>query len=250
MIDGSIGEGGRSLRQVDKFSAEWLDFVVRHARHGTESFVFLGWLTPLVAIAGLVFLLLRRTYGLAVVLGLGALLPIVLALGTNTPLYRPRPLRRSIRCASPACPSGCSRSPASRSRRSSPSPSRSCRSSGCRSACPRRRIVIGVVAVVLLVADLRVTTFRPTEADAKNAAYSALAGTAGRLVEVPVFRPGIHYGGVYLYYDMRAKRERPQGYSTLAPVVADTVAKRLAAINCGDWSNGAAALLAGSASGR
>ena len=58
-----------------------------------------------------------------------------------------------------------------------------------------------------------------------------------------MFRPGIHYGGVYLYYDMRAKRERPQGYSTLAPVVADTVAKRLAAINCGDWRTGSAALL-------
>ncbi len=243
VIDGSIGEGGRSLRQVNKFSAEWLDFVVRHARHGTESFVFLGWLTPLVAIAGLLFLLLRRTYGLAVVLGLGALIPIVLALGTNTPLYRPLrfvlyPLRFP-RVPERLLPIACLAIAALVAIAIS-----ELIELGLLSRAPRTAIAIGVVAVVLLVADLRVTTFRTTEADAKNVAYTALSGTAGRLVEVPVFRPGIHYGGVYLYYDMRAKRERPQGYSTLAPVVADTVAKRLAAVNCGDWSNGAAALLA------
>ncbi len=242
VIDGSIGEGGRSLRQVDKFSAEWLDFVVRHARHGSETFVFLGWLTPLVAIAGLVFLFLRRTYGLAILLGLAAVLPILLALGTNTPLYRPvrfvlYPLRfprvperlLPIACLAIAALVAFAVSELSELRL----PFR----------LPRQALVVTAIAVCLLLADLRVTTFRTTEADAKNAAYSALARSRGRLVEVPVFRPGIHYGGVYLYYDMRAKRERPQGYSTLAPVIADTVAKRLAAINCGDWHTGAAALL-------
>ena len=76
-IDGSIGEGGRSLRQVGRFSADWLDFVVRHDRHGSESFVFLGWLTPLVAIAGLVILIRRRSYGLAGLFGAATLVPVV-----------------------------------------------------------------------------------------------------------------------------------------------------------------------------
>jgi hypothetical protein len=63
------------------------------------------------------------------------------------------------------------------------------------------------------------------------------------VLEVPVFRPGIHYGGVYLYYATQARRERPQGYSTLAPKEADRVAKRLAAINCGDWTGRPGGLL-------
>ncbi len=86
-IDGSIGEGGRSLRQVERFSADWLDFIVRHDRHGSETFVFLGWLTPLVAIAGLVLLIRRRSYGLAGLFGVATLVPVVLALGTTTPVY-------------------------------------------------------------------------------------------------------------------------------------------------------------------
>ena len=86
-IEGSIGEGGRSLRQVERFSADWLDFVVRHDRHGSETFVFLGWLTPLVAIAGLVLLVRRRSYGLAGVFGVATFVPLVLALGTTTPIY-------------------------------------------------------------------------------------------------------------------------------------------------------------------
>ena len=86
-IDGSIGEGGRSLRQVGRFSADGLDFIVRHDRHGSETFVFLGWLTPLVAIAGLVLLIRRRSYGLAGVFDVATLVPLVLALGTTTPIY-------------------------------------------------------------------------------------------------------------------------------------------------------------------
>ena len=100
------------------------------------------------------------------------------------------------------------------------------------------------LAVVLLLADLRVTTFEATAADRGNEAYAALRdGPPGRVLEVPVFRPGIHYGGVYLYYGTQAPRERPQGYSTLAPVEADELAKELAAINCGDWTGRPDALL-------
>ena len=84
-----IGSGGRSLREVSHYSATGLDFVTRHPRHGLESFVFLGWLTPLLALAGLVLLLRARRFGLAAALAIGALVPALLALGTHFPLYSP-----------------------------------------------------------------------------------------------------------------------------------------------------------------
>ena len=82
-----IGSGGRSLREVAHYSATGLDFVTRHPRHGLESFVFLGWLTPLLALAGLVLLVLARRWGLVAALAIGAVVPMLLALGTHFPLY-------------------------------------------------------------------------------------------------------------------------------------------------------------------
>jgi hypothetical protein len=241
-IDGSIGEGGRSLRQVGRFSADGLDFIVRHDRHGSETFVFLGWLTPLVAIAGLVLLIRRRSYGLAGLFGVATLVPLVLALGTTTPIYEavrfviwplryPRVPERLMPIACLAIAALVAYAvdafvKADLSRR------------------VPRPAVVACVAVVLLLADLRVTTFEATAADEGNAAYAALRdGPPGRVLGVPVFRPGIHYGGVYLYYSTQAPRERPQGYSTLAPVEADEVAKQLTQINCGDWTRQPGALL-------
>src|SRR5207249_789933 len=46
------------------------------------------WVVPLAAVLGLVLVWRRGERGLAAVLGAGALVPMVLALGTNTPLYR------------------------------------------------------------------------------------------------------------------------------------------------------------------
>src|SRR5206468_11056765 len=54
---------------------------------GSGQFVFLGWATPLIALAGLLLLIRARRYSLAAILGLGTLVPIVLALGTRTPVY-------------------------------------------------------------------------------------------------------------------------------------------------------------------
>jgi hypothetical protein len=242
-IDGSIGEGGRSLRQVGRFSADWLDFVVRHDRHGSESFVFLGWLTPLVAVAGLVLLVRRRSYGLAGVLGAATLVPLVLALGTTTPVYEavrfviwplryPRVPERLMPIACLAIAALVAYAVDALARTELPR------------RVPLQAAVVGCLAVVLLLADLRVTTFEPTAADEDNAAYAALRdGSRGRVLEVPVFRPGIHFGGVYLYYSTQAPRERPQGYSTLAPLEADEVAKQLTAINCGDWTRQPGGLL-------
>ena len=48
--------------------------------------------------------------------------------------------------------------------------------------------------------------------------------------------PDVHLGSVYYLYDMKARRERPGGYSTLAPARADEVARSLQPLNTGDWS--------------
>src|SRR5439155_1671777 len=71
-------------------------------------------------------------------------------------------------------------------------------------------------------------------ADPANAAYAAAPG--GRLLELPVFLPDVHYGSTYFYYDLQVRLERPGGYSTTAPAVADRVARELERLNCGDWS--------------
>jgi hypothetical protein len=64
----------------------------------------------------------------------------------------------------------------------------------------------------------------------------AVPAAAGRLLELPVFDPGVHYGSVFLWYDTAATRQRPGGYSTTAPKAAKTLADRLQRLNCGDWS--------------
>src|SRR5690348_3787237 len=88
VIKGSTQAGGRSLDEVSAYSARWGDFLARQVDHArSEQFVFLGWATPLIALAGLVLLVSARRYGLAVVLGTGVLVPVVLALGTRTPIY-------------------------------------------------------------------------------------------------------------------------------------------------------------------
>jgi hypothetical protein len=178
------------------------------------------------------------------VLGLATLVPILLALGTTTPLYRPvrfvvYPLRYP-RVPERLMPIACLAIAALVAFAIS---ELACASLPRR--VPRQALVITAIAAVLLLADLRVTTFRATAAGQGNAAYAALRSSPpGRLLEVPVFRPGIHYGGVYLYYDTQARRQRPEGYSTLAPVVTERIAKRLSAINCGDWSGHPERLLA------
>jgi hypothetical protein len=94
--------------------------------------------------------------------------------------------------------------------------------------------------IVVLLADLHVRAFGASAADAENAAYDAVKkAPPGRLAELPVFLPDIHYGSVYLYYNQRVQRERPLGYSTTAPKRTDVVARHLQPLNCGDWTTGA-----------
>ncbi|MBA3413180.1 MAG: hypothetical protein H0T09_05760, partial [Actinobacteria bacterium] len=224
-ISGSIESEGRSLAEVDRYSAEWADLVTRHARHGLESFVFLGWATPLLALAGLAVLLRARRLGLAAVLGLGAAVPILLALGTNLALYealyRAVPPFRYPRVPERLLPIACLALAALVAFAASRI---------------RSRAVLAIL-VLLLFFDLRVDAFDAVAADRENRAYAALrAAPPGRLLELPVFLPDRHYGSVYHYYAIQAPRERPGGYSTIAPRQADRLARRLRPLNCGSWT--------------
>jgi hypothetical protein len=156
--------------------------------------------------------------------------PILLALGTHTPLYSaiwhvlppfrfPRVPERLLPIAS-LCIAGLFAFAIAQARRS----------------------IVAVLAVALLLVDLHVHVYgRSAPGDPAGAAPSA----AGRLLELPVFDPGVHYGSVYLWYDTAAQRERPNGYSTTAPKPAKSLADRLQRLNCGDWSGNLAAEVRG-----
>jgi hypothetical protein len=241
VISGSIDEGGRSLREVHVYSATGLDLLSRHVRHGAEAFVFLGWLTPLAAIAGFALLVRADRRGLATVLGLGALVPVLLALGTHFPLYSPLwhafPPFRYPRVPERLMPIACLALAA-------------LLAFALDSALLRRearrvpRIALAAAVAVVLLADLHVRAFGASAADRTNAAYAAVRhAPKGRLVELPVFLPDVHYGSVYLYYEQRVRRQRPLAYSTTAPRNADVVARHLEPLSCGDWTTGAGARL-------
>ncbi|MDP8911841.1 MAG: hypothetical protein M3M94_07240 [Actinomycetota bacterium] len=225
-VAGSINAGGRSLDSVREYSAGPLDLVLREMRHGPERFVYLGWVLTLLAAAGLSLLLAARRYRLATALGLGAAVPIVLALGTNTPFYallwHAVPPFRYPRVPERLMPIACLALAALAA-----------------VAVARIRLRFApLLAVLVLLVDLHVEVYGASAADGGNRAYTALRSLpSGRLLELPVFLPGIHYGSVYHYYAMQAPRERPAGYSTLAPREADTLMRSLERLNCGDWAS-------------
>jgi hypothetical protein len=240
VISGSIDEGGRSLREVNVYSATGVDFVSRHVGGNVEEFVFLGWLTPLVAIGGFV-VLTRRDRWLATALGVGAIVPVLLAFGTHNPLYAPLwhafPPLRYPRVPERLMPIACLAVAALVA---------FAIDAGLPRLEARRipRLALAAIVAVVLLADLHVRAFRASAADGDNAAYDAIGrAPEGRLVELPVFLPDIHYGSVYLYYDQRVRRRRPGGYSTTAPRKADEVARQLQPLSCGDWTTGAGELL-------
>ncbi len=225
VVAGSIVSSGRPFAQVRFYSAELSDFFTRNATDGIEKFVFVGWLTPALALAGL--WLVRRRGGIGWVLGLSALLPSVLALGSNVPVYEPlwrafRPLRFArvperlmpIACLALAALAALVVDAILRGRAF------------------RERALVVAVAVVLIAVDLHVPVFGAVAPDEPNAAYAAVRGE-GRLLELPVFRPGIHFGSVYLAYARQSPRERPQGYSTTARLQSYLLARDLRGLACG-----------------
>jgi hypothetical protein len=223
VIEGSTQAEGRSLEEVSRYSARVGDFLSRHVDEArSEQFVFLGWVTPLVALAGLVLLVRARRYALAALLGLGALVPVVLALGTRTPIYsalwHALPPLQYPRVPERLLPIACL-----------------CIAALFAFAVARsRHAAVAALAVTVLLVDLHVSAYGKSAAgDPAGAAPSA----EGRLLELPVFDPDVHFGSVYLWYDTAAQRERPGGYSTTAPIAAKGTTDRLHRLNCGDWSD-------------
>jgi hypothetical protein len=213
-IRDSIGEA-RSFAQVERYSAELADFVARDPRHGLEPFVFIGWLTPVLAIAGLAAVYRSR---LGLILGLGAAVPLLLALGANLPGYE------AVWDAAPGI--GSTRVPA----RLMPI---ACLAIAALAALAVSRLgwrAAPILAIALIAVDLRlgVTAVHPTAADEANSAYAAVrSAELGRLLELPVYPPDRQEGSVYLYYAMQALRERPAGYSTVAPRPAERLLREL-----------------------
>jgi hypothetical protein len=221
-IRGSLHQHGRSLAEVGKYSADWIGFVSRHGRG--ETFVFLGWLTPALAVVGLVFLVRAKRYGLAALFTAGVVVPVVFALGTHLPTYRlARHVIPDLKVARV--------------------PERLLPIAGLALAAllafalAEARPWLVAVVLVLVAADLHLHAYHATRADEDNGAYEALRHVPrGRLLDLPVFLPDIHLNSIYLYYDMTAQRQRPGGYSTLAPRPAFATTRRLRTLNCGDWS--------------
>jgi hypothetical protein len=214
-VRGTTGASGRSFAQVERYSAEPLDFVTRHARHGLESFVLLGWLLPVAAVVGLVYVW-RRDRGLAWLLGLGAALPILLALGASTPLYEPLwhavPGLRHTRVPERLLPITCL----------------SLAALAAYALSAVRWRYAAVVALALVTLDLHVDAYTRVGGDEHNAIYADLRSRPqGRVLERPVYLPDRQEGSLYLYYAIQAPNERPLGYSTTAPAIADVVARRL-----------------------
>jgi hypothetical protein len=228
LIKGSTEAGGRKLAEVMHYSANVGDFLARDLDPGrSEQFVFVGWLTPLVALAGLVLLVAARRYALATVLGLGVVVPVVLALGTHTPLYEPLwhalPPFRFPRVPERLLPIACL-----------------CIAALVAFALARVRPLVAVLAIPLLFVDLHAHAYRPsTVGHPDRVAYHG----PGRVLELPIFDPSVHYGSVYMWYDTSSQRERPSGYATTAPRSGKRTADRLQRLNCGDWSDDTAGLL-------
>ena len=234
LIAGSAEDQGRSLADVRKFQAEWADLFNRWHRPGSEEFVYFGWLTPVLALVGLVVLWRGRRW-LAVLLGLGAIVPVLLALGTNLPTYSvlwhalpplrfPRVPERFMPIADLALAALLAFAVAELVRRAG-----------------RRGTAVAAGLLVLVALDLGAQPVSATAADPDNAAYAALG--PGRILDLPLFDPGIHYGSVYDYYELQVPRERPQGYNTLAPRRAYSFAFTYNRIGCGVWEPGDEAML-------
>jgi len=219
-VRGTTGAGGRSFAQVERYSADPSDLVSRHT-HELEQFVYLGWSVLALALVGVALLIASRRSGLAAVLGMGAIVPVLLALGANLPgyetLWRHLPGLHNTRVPERLMPVAC------------------LALAGLVAIAVSRARWPGTAALVavLLLVDLRVGLVHETAADEHNLAYAALrTQPPGRLLELPVFLPDRQEASVYLYYAMQAPRERPGGYSTTAPREADTELRELRRAPC------------------
>jgi hypothetical protein len=240
VIAGSSEAEGRELAEVVRYSASGLDFASRWRLHGLERFVYLGWLTPVLALAGFVLLVRRGRAWLAALLAVAVVVPAVLALGTNLPLYEtlrdvfpplryPRVPGRFLPLATLALAALAAVAAAALLAR----------------VRPGRRVLAAGLLLALVAADLLVFPLRSSRADPGNAAYAALDNAPpGRVLELPIFERGKgQFGSVYQYYTLQAPRERPTGYA-LAPAETFEFTARFNRLDCGVWLPGDRAALA------
>ena len=221
VIATSILSGGRSIGSVRFYSATLGDFVARSHDHGVERFAFVGWVTPLVALVGVAVAWRSGRRGLAAFLAVVAVVPALLALGTHLPGYELawhhfKPLRYP-RVPERLLPIACLAGAALVAFAATRLP----------------HVALVALLGVGLAADLHVRIFGAAKAYTNDPAYAAIHGS-GRLVELPIFRPDIDLGSSYLGYAMQSPRERPEGYSTTAPLTADGWAKRHHDLSCGE----------------
>jgi hypothetical protein len=233
IVRGSAESEGRSLQEVGEYSADLWDLLSRWQPAQPERFVYLGWLLPLLAVVGAVLLWRAGQRLLTAVLSVAALVPVLLALGTNLPLYEllwnafpplrfPRVPGRLMPIADLALAALAAVAAA-----------RLLAASG------RRAGLASAALLALVAADLLVFPLQSSDADEGNEAYSALAAEPeGRVLELPLFEPGIHFGSVYDYYQLQAPRERPGGYSTLVPRRAYDFYFLRNRLSCGVWLPG------------
>ena len=178
VVRNTTGAHSRSFHQVEHFSAGLSGFVSRDSEL-LEQMVYLGWSVLVLAIAGFVALLLRRRWGMATVLGLGALVPILFALGSNTPgyetLWRHLPGLQHTRVPERIMPVACLALAALVA-----------------VAVSRLRWPgTAVIVVLVLLIDLPLSLFHATGSDQGNRVYAAVrAEPPGRMLELPVYEPG------------------------------------------------------------
>jgi hypothetical protein len=218
----TTGASGRRFRQVEFYSAHASDFFSRSTDE-LEKVVYLGWTVVALALAGLVSLVLWQRYGMAAVLGLGALIPILFSLGSNLPgyhtLWRILPGLHHTRVPERLMPVACLALAAL---------------VGIAVSRLRWPGTAAIVALVLLV-ELPLDKFRETPAGENNQAYAVLRDEpTGRMLELPVFTAGSQRASTYLYYLTQAPREHPSGYSTTAPLEADRELRRIRRAPCAD----------------
>jgi len=215
VVSHTTGARSRSFHQVEHYSAGLSGFVSRDSKL-LEQMVYLGWSLLALAVAGFVALLLRRRWGMATVLGLGALVPILFALGSHTPgyetLWRHLPGLQHTRVPERIMPVACLALAALAA-----------------VAVSRVRWPgTAALVVLLLFVDLPLRLFNETAADPHNRVYAAIrAERPGRMLEIPVYEPGNQNASTYLYYVMQAPREHPSGYTTTAPIAADATLRAL-----------------------
>ena len=238
IVRGSVESGGRSLQEVGEFSADWIDLVSRWRLDGFEQFAYVGWLLPVLAGAGAVLLWRGGRRALSVLLVAAALVPSLLAVGTNLPLYEwlwdafpplryPRVPGRLMPIADLALAALAAVAVARLV-----------------AAAGRRAAVAAAALLALVAADLLVFPLGASAAHRDNGAYAALREEpTGRVLELPLFEPGIHFGSAYDAYQLQAPRERPGGYSTLVPRPAFDFFFQRNRLSCGVWLPGDEELL-------